>query len=147
MRRNLFILIFLLIVVAIGVTLIPTDRNRIKKVIADCKTSVLKKDVPEFMEYVSFNYTDDYGNSYLLLQKRMERLLERFSDFEISTDIMSVDVKNDTAEVDLKLSVVALEGDNRRYLMGDESWPQDVKVFFEKSPTLQWKIMKVEQVD
>lgn len=147
MKRYIFIIIFLLIVAAIGVTLIPTDRSRIQKVIDGSKAAVLNDDVPGFMENVSFNYRDDYGNSYLLLKKRMEQLLERFSDFEISTDIMAVRIDRDTAEADLKVHVVASEGDERRYLMGDPAWPQDMKVVFEKAPSRQWKIMKVVRVD
>lgn len=147
MKRAISIIIFLLIVGAIGATLIPTDRNQIKKVIDSSKTAVLNGDVSGFMENVSFNYSDDSGNSYLLLKKRMDRLLGRFRDFDISTDILSVAIDKDTAEADLKVSVIASDGDAREYLVGDAAWPQDVKVFFEKSPSLQWKLMRVEQVD
>jgi hypothetical protein len=147
MKRYIYIIIFLLIVAAIGVKLIPTDRNRIQKVIDSCKTAVVKNDVPGFMDNVSFHYSDDSGNSYLLLKKRMEGLLRRFSDFEITADIMGVAVDERRAEADIKVSVIASEGDDRGYLIGDAAWPQDMKVYFEKSPSLRWKIMRVERID
>jgi hypothetical protein len=147
MKRYIFIIIFLLIVAAIGVKLIPTDRNRIQKVIDSCKTALLNNDISGLMENVSFNYSDDYGDSYLLLKKRMEGLLMRFSDFEITVDMMGIKVDEKSAEADLKVSVIASEEDDRGYLIGDAGWPQDMKVYFEKSPALQWKIMRVERVD
>ena len=136
-----------MIVVVIGVTLIPTDRNRIKKVVGSCKTAILSKDISGFMEYLSFNYSDDYGNSYLLLKKRLSKLLDRFSDFEITADVMGIEIDENTAKVDLKLSVIASEGDDRGYLIGDAGWPQDIKAYFEKTRSLQWKIMRIERFE
>jgi len=145
MKRLSYLIIFLLIVVVIGVTLIPTDRNRIKGVVGGCKTAIVNRDISGFMENISFNYGDDYGNSYLLLKKRLAKLLDHFSDFEITADVMGMEIDEETAEVDLKLSVIATEGDSRKYLIGDAGWPQDMKVYFEKSPSLQWKIMRAER--
>ena len=147
MKRFIYLIIFLLIVVVIGVTLIPTDRNRIKTVVESCRTAVLNRDISGFMEFVSFNYSDDSGNSYLLLKKRLEKFLDRFSEFEITVDVMGIEIDKNSAKVDLKVSVIASEGDDRAYLIGDAGWPDDIRAYFEKAPSLQWKILRVEQFD
>jgi hypothetical protein len=147
MKRFIYLIIFLLIVVVIGVTLIPTDRNLIKKVVGGCRTAILNRDISGFMEFVSFNYSDDSGNSYLLLKKRLEKVLDGFTDFEISTDVMAMEIDKNRAKVHLKVSVIASEGDVRRYVIGDAGWPQDIRAYFEKTPSLQWKILRVEQFD
>jgi len=146
MKRFGIIAIFLLIVVVIGVTLIPTERNRIKKVIGNCEAAVLNSDMSGLMENISFNYRDDSGGSYLLLKKRLEMLFKRFKNFEISSDVMGIEINGNSAAVDLKVSVIASEGNDRRYLIGDAGWPQDIKAHFEKSPSLQWKIIRIEGV-
>jgi hypothetical protein len=107
----------------------------------------LDKDISGLMENISFNYSDDYGGSYLLLKKRLEKLLNRFSDFEITADVMGMEIDENRAEADLKVSVIASKGEERGYLIGDAGGVQDMKVSFEKSPALQWKIIKVERFD
>ncbi len=144
MKRYGYIFITLFIIV-IAIALFPSEKKRIKKVIYNCKEAVIMEDIADLMEYISFNYNDEYGGSYLQLKKRVELTFKRFHDFDISIDIMKIAIDGKGATTDLEVSVIASEGNERGYLVGDAGGPQDVKVYFEKS-AYEWQVVKIEGV-
>jgi hypothetical protein len=137
-------LALLLIAVTAWYVFYPSDKKRIKKVIDNSTQAIIKKDIDELMDHVSFNYRDEYGGTYLLFKKRMEGVFARFEDIEIEADIMGVNVDNDQADARLRMSAVVTEGTDRGYIIGDGGTDEDVKVYLEKSP-YEWKVFKVER--
>ena len=143
-RNRLLLLMVILIAASLVVIYYPSEKKRVKKVIHRCIESVLHEDVDHLMEPVSFNYRDDFGGSYAGLRKRAELIFNRFDDFDMTADIMNVTVEGKQAEAVLKVSIIASEGNERGYLVGDAGGNEDIKVFFEKSP-YEWKVIKIER--
>ena len=142
-RNSRISLAVLLIAVTAWYVFYPSDKKRIKKVIDNSTQAIIKKDIDQLMDHISFNYRDEYGGTYLLFKKRMEGAFERFEDIEINADIMSVNVKNEHADARLRMSAIVTEGSERGYIIGDGGSDEDVSVYLEKSP-YEWKVFKVE---
>ncbi|MBI5675151.1 MAG: hypothetical protein HZC48_04865 [Nitrospirae bacterium] len=140
-NRYIFLLLFF-IAAAVAFVLYPTDEKRIRRVIAGSEDALIKKDLDGLFEYISYNYRDDYGNSYLILKKRMQIVFNRLNDIEIEKNLMGITVLDKTAEAELNVRVIASEGEAREYIIGDAVAWQEIKVYFEKSP-YKWKIVKV----
>ena len=121
----------------------PTDEKRVRKIISNSEEAIISEDIDKLMEFVSYNYKDDYGNSYLLLKKRMQSVFGRLDDLEIERNIIKISVKNSDAEAELSVRVSVSEGEDRVYIIGDAGMAQTIKVFFKKSP-YKWLITEVE---
>lgn len=134
-------LLFLIVAAAVFV-LYPTDEKRIRRVISGSEKAILRKDLDGLFEYISYNYKDDYGNSYLILKKRMQIVFNRLNDIEIEKNLIKITVQEKNAEADLNVKVIASEAESREYIIGDAVTGQGIKVYFEKSP-YKWKIVKV----
>lgn len=139
----------LIVVIVIAVTgviaLIPTDEKRIRKVIHSTKKAITGEDLEMMMDHISFNYSDEHGGSYLRLKKRAEAAFKRYDSFDITVDIMNIRVEDEKSKAWLKVSVIASEGDDRGYFIGDAGGAEDFNVYLEKSP-YEWKIIKMESV-
>jgi hypothetical protein len=142
-RKSCFFIIILFTAVILVYVLYPTEKKRIKKIIESCREAVKNENINLLMEHISFNYSDDYGGSYLQLKKRMELAFNRFDDIDITADIMNIAIEDKQADAEIKMSVIASEGNNRGYLIGDAGSDQDIKLYLEKSP-FEWKVIKVE---
>ncbi|MEW6715339.1 MAG: hypothetical protein AB1306_09660 [Nitrospirota bacterium] len=140
-KTYLYLLLFLIVAAAVFV-LYPTDEKRIRRVISGSEEALSKEDIEKLLEYISFNYRDDYGNSYLILKKRMEIVFKRLDDIEFEKNLLKITVQDKTAVADLNVKVIATEGATREYIIGDSVTWQGIKVYFEKSP-YKWKIVKV----
>ncbi len=143
-RSYFFVLALSLCVIAVFV-FYPTDKKRIRKVINSSGEAVIHEDIDGFMRYISYNYNDDYGGSYLFLRKRLEIVFKTLDDIDVEKDIMKISVRETQAQAELRVRVIASKGDNRGYIIGDAGKTQTIKVYFEKSP-YKWKIIKVDGV-
>ncbi len=121
----------------------PTDEKRVRKIISNSEEAIISEDIDRLMELVSYNYIDDYGNSYLMLKKRMQSVFGRLDDIEIERSIIKISVKDSDAEAELSVRVSVSEGEDRVYIIGDAGMAQTIKVFFKKSP-YKWLITEVE---
>ncbi len=146
MSRNRYLIFTVIsLTVMLVFAFYPSDRKRIKKIIRDCVDSVVNENADQLMEHISFNFKGPHGGSYLQLKKRVERIFERFDDFDITSDIMNISIEGKQAEADLKASVIASEGIDRTYFIGDAGSNEDIKVFLEKSP-YEWKVIGFERL-
>jgi hypothetical protein len=140
-KTYLYFLLFF-IVAAVVFVLYPTDEKRIKRVIAGSEEALLQKDLDGLFGYISYNYRDDHGGSYLILKKRMQIVFKRLDDIEIEKNLLGITVQEKTAEAELNVRVIASEGASREYIIGDAVNWQRIKIYFEKSP-YKWKLVKV----
>ncbi len=135
--------------IALGIIIVvfyPTEKSRIKKVINKSARAIRKEDVKGLMENISYNYTDDYGNNYLLLKKRMQMIFKRFDDIEIEKEFNEILVDGKNAEVMIIARVIATDDTERGYIIGDAIDPETIKVYLEKIPYI-WRIRKVDLVN
>lgn len=144
LKGRIFLAVLFIVLVLIYV-FYPTDKKRIKNVIENSTEAITEEDMDGLMEHISFNYRDDYGGGYLVLKKRMEKGFARFDDIDITADIMRVSVEGEKAEAELKLNVIASEGTDRGYVIGEAGSHEDIRIYLEKSP-YEWKIIKIEGV-
>ena len=143
-RTRFFICAVILLAFVLGLVFYPSDRKRIRKIIHGCRVSIVTEDIDRLMEHISFNFRGPYGGSYLQLKKRAELVFDRFDDFDITADVMNINVEEKEAVADIKTSVIASEGNNRTYIIGDAGSHEDVKVHLEKSP-YGWKVIRFER--
>lgn len=139
------IIVISVVIIALIIILFPTEKKRINKVIKKGSEAILNEDIDSFMDVVALSYKDDYGGSYLYMKKRVERVLSRFDDFEIIIGNMGTTLEDKTAIVDLRVSIIASEGEKRAYLIGDAGGHKAVKVFFVKEP-FNWKLERIEGI-
>lgn len=146
-RWRYFIPLALFLCAVVTFVFYPTDEKRIRKIINNAERAISSKDIDKLMDVISFNYKDDYGNGYLQIKKTAELAFRRLNDIEIEKNILAILVKEDNAEVELSVRVIAssIEGEGRGYIIGDAGKAERIKVFFEKSPH-KWLVTKVEGV-
>ena len=137
----------LMVVAAVAAVIVffPTEQKRIRKVMRGAVEAVMREDVDGLMEHISFNYRDAHGGSYLLVKKKTEAAFRRYNSLDISADIVDLRVEGSAAAVYLKVSIIASDGANRGYILGDAGKAMDVRVDLEKSP-YEWKIINAEGV-
>jgi hypothetical protein len=146
MKRRSYILIALLLICAVvAYILYPTDRKRIRNVIVSCEDAIIREDIDGFMKNISFNYTDDYGGSYMSLKKRMEAVFRRLDDIEIERDPMEIKINEDSAEAGITVRVIASEGGSRGYIIGDALNARGIKIYLDRS-TYKWEVIRVDGV-
>ncbi len=138
-------IIVIIVIAALVFIFFPSEKKRISTVIEKGSEAIIHEDVDSFIDIVALSYNDDYGGSYLYMKKRVERLFGRFDDFEIAIDNMGATIEDKTASVDLRVSMIASEGDKRAYLIGDAGGHQAIRVFFVKAP-YNWKLERIEGI-
>lgn len=144
LRRYIFPLILLLSLILLFV-LYPTDERQIKRIISNAEKAIVSEDIVQLMEFISYNYSDAYGNGYLHIKKTMQNVFTHLNNIETERNINKISVKESYAEAELSVRVTASEGGSRGYIVGDAGKAETIKVFFEKSPH-KWLITKVEGV-
>ncbi len=125
--------------------LYPTDERRIIRIINNSEDAIVEKNIDKLMEYVSYNYRDDYGASYIQIKKILQTVLSRLNDIKIERNITKISVRENFAGAELDVRVIASEGEHRGYIIGDAGQAAAIKIFFEKS-SYKWLITKVEGV-
>ncbi|MBI4679740.1 MAG: hypothetical protein HY753_00635 [Nitrospirae bacterium] len=146
MKRWIIVFLTLSVLCLISIyVLYPTDERRIIRIINNSEDAIVEKNIDKLMEYVSYNYRDDYGASYIQIKKILQTLLSRLNDIKIERNITKISLRENFAEAELDVRVIALEGENRGYIIGDAGQAAAIKIFFEKS-SYKWLITKVEGV-
>jgi hypothetical protein len=143
MRRRWYIPLSLVAAaVLLAVTAYPTEEKRIRKIIYSSRNAVRNKDIDALMENISYNFRGE-GGGYLQIRKRAQLFFHTFNDLKLDVDIMGVDVKGETGDADLKVRLIASKDNDKRYLIGDETGPEDIRVSMEKSPH-EWKVAAIQ---
>lgn len=144
MSRKTIALIFLIVVLPVVVyLLLPSDSSRIKKLFREGAKAIEKKDPDAVMSKVSFNYRDEYGFTYLYIRESMKTVFQRMSNIRVERENLVVNVKGKSATADMDVRVIASEGDDTGYIMGDASAPVHLIFTLEKERT-KWLIVKTQ---
>lgn len=145
MKKALLSVSVLIVGVVIVISLFPSEKKRVKKIIMKCGDAVAAEDIDALMEHVSFHYSDKHGGSYLRVKNAAESAFNSFDDFDLEIDIMSINIQENKADADVKVSLIVSDGATRGYLLGDAGGLQDVHVSFEKDP-YEWKVIRINGV-
>lgn len=137
------IAIFLIMVTPVTVYLLwPTDEARIRKLLRQEAHAVEAKDIEAFMKGISFNYSDDYGMSYIVIKRVLKREFKREGSITITYGDILVEVRDDdTATAVMDISVTSSDSGPDaapRRLLGGGQAPAVLNLTLEKGTTGNW---------
>jgi hypothetical protein len=142
-RKTIIFLVILIISPVIIYFLWPSDESRIRKVFREGATAVEQEKIDEVMTRVSFNYTDEYGLTYLFIKEGMTKLFQNMDNIRIEYEITRIEIKDKTAVAELDIRVLATHGNDTGYIAGDLPKPVHMKFSLEKERTT-WLVTKTE---
>jgi hypothetical protein len=145
MRKKKSLLIFHILFALVFLTYLlwPTDESRIKKLFKEGAEAIEREDLDTVMSKVSFNYRDDYGQTFLSIKESMRSIFKQMSDIKITRENLAIKINDKTATGDLDVRIIATIGNNTRYVMGDLRKPVHLRFTLEKEK-MKWLITKTE---
>jgi hypothetical protein len=144
MSKKSLILLFILIILPIVLYLLwPSDESRIKKLFKEGSHAIEKEDLDAVMSKVSFNYSDEYGMTYLYIKEMIKSVFHRMSDIKIEYENLMIKVNDKTATADMDVRIIATIGNDTGYILGDLPKPVHLKFTLEKVRT-KWLVTKTE---
>lgn len=142
-RRSIIFLSLLILSPIIIYLFCPSDESRIKKLFREGAEAIESEKIDDVMSKVSFNYTDEYGLTYLYVKKGMEKLFKRMDNITIEYQIKHIEIKDKTATAELDIRVVASHGQVTGYIIGDAAMPANLKFSLEKV-RVKWLVSKTK---
>jgi len=144
LSKKTIALLFLFILTPIILYLLwPSDESRIKKLFNEGSRAIEKEDLDAVMSKVSFNYSDEYGLTYLYLKESMKSVFKQMSDIKIEYENLNIKVNEKTATADMDVRIIATIGNDTGYIFGDLPKPVLLKFTLEKERT-KWLVTKTE---
>src|SRR4030043_2274551 len=144
MSKKTIALLFLFILTPIILYLLwPSDESRIKKLFNEGSRAIEKEDLDALMSKVAFNYSDEYGLTYLYLKESMKSVFKQMSDIKIEYENLNIKVNEKTGIADMDVRVIATIGNDTGYIFGDLPKPVHLKFTLEKERT-KWLVTKTE---
>jgi hypothetical protein len=142
MSKKSIAFLFLIILLPVILYLFwPSDESRIKKLFKEGSRAIEKEDIETVMSKVSFNYTDEYGLTYLYLKEMMKSVFQQMNDIKVEYENLSIKVNDKSAVADMDVRILATMGNNTGYVFGDLSKPVHLKFALEKERT-KWLVIK-----
>ncbi|MEK6693040.1 MAG: hypothetical protein AABY44_06405 [Nitrospirota bacterium] len=120
-----------------------SEEKRIARVIEAGEKSLEAKDLEGCMKRLSYNYSDEYGLSYLQIKKFLEKFFQEFQEIEIEKEILKIEVKDDEAQASMNIRVIVTIQNQRGYLIGSSESLANIKIDLEKVRT-KWLVKRVE---
>jgi hypothetical protein len=142
-RKSVIILVLLIMAPVIIYFLWPSDESRIRKLFREGAKAIEQEKIDEIMTAVSFNYTDEYGLTYLYVKEGMMRVFQRMDSIKVEYVITRLEVKDAAAAAELDIRVIASEGNDTGYALGDAARPMHMKFTLEKQRTT-WLVIRTE---
>ncbi|MGD8370210.1 MAG: hypothetical protein PVI19_01570 [Syntrophobacterales bacterium] len=106
--------------------------------------AAMAEDLDESVRFVSPDYRDSLGFNFALMRRLLERAYEKFNEPRIElTQPTTIQVKDNQAMVQAKITVTAIYQDRRNYLLGEQENPDSVLVVMNKSAN-GWKVSRIE---
>ena len=142
-RKTVIFLIILIMAPVMIYVLWPSDESRIRKLFRQGAEAVEQEKIDGVMAKVSFNYTDEYGFTYLFIKEGMTKLFQGMDNIKIEYEITRIEITEKAAVAELDLRVLATHGSDTGYIAGDLSKPFHMKFSLEKERTT-WLVTKTE---
>ncbi|NCO67270.1 MAG: hypothetical protein COY75_04985 [Nitrospirae bacterium CG_4_10_14_0_8_um_filter_41_23] len=142
-KKSIAILFLLILTPIILYFLWPSDENRIKKLFKEGSKAIEREDLDTVMSKVSFNYSDEYGLTYLYLKESMKSVFKQMSDIKVEYENLETKVNDKVATADMDVRIIATIGNDTGYIFGDLPKPVHLKFTLEKERT-KWLVMKTE---
>ena len=144
MSRKTIIFLVILIIAPVAIYVLwPSDESRIKKLFREGAKAVEQEKIDEVLAKVSFNYTDEYGLTYLFIKEGMTKLFQNMDNIKVEYEITRMEIKDKAAMAELDVRVLATHGSDTGYIAGDLSKPLHMKFSLEKERTT-WLVTKTE---
>ena len=142
-RKSVVFLVVLIMTPVIVYLFWPSDESRIRKLFHEGARAVEQENIDEVMSRVSFNYTDEYGLTYLYLREVMTRVFQRMDSVKVEYEIIRIDIRDSAATVELDLRVIASHGSNTGYAVGDAARPVRMTFRLDKERT-KWLVVNTK---
>jgi hypothetical protein len=144
MSKKTIIFLFILFALPVIIYLLwPSDESRIKKLFKEGSHAIEKENLDAVMSKVSFNYSDEYGLTYLYLKETMKSVFQQMNDIKIEYENLQISINKKTATADMDVRIIATIGNDTGYIMGDLPNPVHFKFTLEKERT-KWLVTKTE---
>lgn len=142
-RKSIIFLVLLILAPVVIYFLWPSDESRIRKLFRGGAKAIEQEKIEGVMARVSFNYTDEYGLTYLYIKEGMTRAFQRMDGIKVEYEITGIDIKDTSATAELDLRVIASQGTDTGYVIGDAAKPQHMKFTLDKERTT-WLVIRTE---
>lgn len=142
-KKSIILLSLVIVLPVILYFLWPSDESRIKKLFKEGSKAIEKKDIDASMSKISYNYTDEYGLTYLLIKESMKSVFQRMNDIKIEYENLNIKVDDEKATVDMDVRIIATIGNDTGYILGDLPKPAHLRFTLEKERT-KWLVTKTE---
>jgi hypothetical protein len=142
-KKSIILLCLLILSPIIIYFLWPTDESRIKKLFREGAKAIENRKVEDVMSKVSYNYTDEYGLTYIYMKEALTRIFKRMDNFSVEYKINKIEVKENAATAEVEVRVIASAGQDTGYIVGDAGKPVQMIFYLEKVRT-KWLVNKTE---
>jgi len=142
-KKTIAFLVLLIVAPIIVYFLWPSDEARIRKLFREGTKAIEDKKVDDVMKKVSFNYSDDYGFTYLYIREGMERMFQTLDNVKIDYSIKKLEIKENTAAAELEVRVVAHRGNDAGYIVGSLDKPAQMRFVLDKERG-NWHVSRTE---
>jgi len=142
-KKSISILFLIILTPIIIYLLWPSDESRIKKLFKEGSKAIEKEELDVVMSKVSYNYSDDYGLTYLYIKENMKRVFQQLNDIKIEYENLKITIRKNIATAGIDVRVVATIGNNTGYILGDLDKPVHLKFTLEKVRA-KWLVIKTE---
>ncbi len=145
-----------LILIALGLILaawlvfriIPSDENRIHRLIHEAAKAVEREDLDGVMGVISLSYRDSYGLTYAAWRALFQRGFNKYMDIRVWIRSLDIKVNGDEAEATFSLrveaTVAATTGDPDKLPTRDVGSLERAKLRF-KREALGWRVVSGEE--
>jgi len=142
-KKSIMLLSLVIVFPVILYFLWPSDESRIKKLFKEGSEAIEKKDIDASMSKISYNYTDGYGLTYLLIKESMKSVFQRMNNIKIEYEDLNIKVDDEKATADMDVRIIATVGNDTGYILGDLPKPAHLRFTLEKERT-KWLVTKTE---
>jgi hypothetical protein len=142
-KKSIALLVLIILIPITIYFLWPSDESRIKKLFKEGSKAIEKEDLDTVMSKVSFNYSDEYGLTYLYLKESIKSVFKQMSDIKVEYENLNIKVNDKIAKADMDVRIIATIGNETGYIFGDLPKPIHLKFTLEKERT-KWLVAKTE---
>ncbi len=150
MKKKIVLAVIALAAVSFGwcatKRLFQDDEKKILETIELMRQAAEAKNTDAFMEHFSGDYSDNSGNSKLIVYGMVKNILGGLEKLNVTVKDVDVLVTGDTAYATVTVTADAVKRGKRIEPFGTEQNPERPRVTFRKSSMGNWKIVKVDDV-